>query len=103
MRHAGGVRIDHALGLARLWVVPDGASAAHGAYLTFPIEDMLRLIALESHRHCAIVLTENLGTIPNGCQDRLGPPPCSACGCCGSSGITTVLPRRVSGPRVPPR
>lgn len=71
MRHAGGVRIDHALGLARLWVVPDGASADHGAYISFPIEDMLRLIALESHRHRAIVLAEDLGTIPDGFQDRL--------------------------------
>ena len=71
MRHAGGVRIDHALGLARLWVVPDGASAADGAYLAFPLDDMLRLIALESHRNRAIVLGEDLGTIPDGFQDRL--------------------------------
>ena len=71
MRHAGGVRIDHALGLARLWVVPEGGSAADGAYISFPIEDMLRLIALESHRHRAIVLAEDLGTIPEGFQDRL--------------------------------
>ena len=71
MRHAGGVRIDHALGLARLWVVPDGGSAADGAYISFPIEDMLWLIALESQRHRAIVLAEDLGTIPEGFQDRL--------------------------------
>ncbi len=71
MRHAGGVRIDHALGLARLWVVPDGASAAHGAYISFPIDDMLRLIAIESHRHRAIVLAEDLGTVPDGFQERL--------------------------------
>jgi len=71
MRHAGGVRIDHALGLSRLWVVPDGASAADGAYISFPIDDMLRLIALESHRHRAIVLAEDLGTIPDGFQERL--------------------------------
>ena len=71
MRHAGGVRIDHALGLARLWVVPDGASAADGAYLTFPLDDMLRLIALESVRNRTIVMGEDLGTIPEGFQDRL--------------------------------
>lgn len=71
MRHAGGVRIDHALGLARLWVVPDGAPAADGAYIAFPVTDMLRLIALESHRNRAIVLGEDLGTIPDGFQDRL--------------------------------
>ena len=47
MRHAGGVRIDHALGLRRLWIVPDGVEAREGAYLAFPQADMLRLIALE--------------------------------------------------------
>ena len=71
MRHAGGVRIDHALGLARLWVVPDGASAADGAYVAFPTEDLLRLIALESSRHQSVVLGEDLGTIPDGFQDRM--------------------------------
>ena len=71
MRHAGGVRIDHALGLARLWVVPEGASAREGAYLTYPLEDLLRLIALESSRNRAIVLGEDLGTIPDGFQQRL--------------------------------
>ncbi|MBV8915175.1 MAG: 4-alpha-glucanotransferase, partial [Acetobacteraceae bacterium] len=48
MRHAGGVRIDHALGLRRLWVVPDGLEAKDGAYLSMPQVDLLRLIALES-------------------------------------------------------
>ncbi len=71
LRHAGGVRIDHAMGLQRLWVVPDGASAADGAYLQFPVEDMLRLVALESHRHRAVVLGEDLGTLPDGFHERL--------------------------------
>ena len=72
MRHAGGIRIDHALGLARLWVVPDGASAKEGAYLGFPLHDMLRLVALESVRNQAVVMGEDLGTIPEGFQDQLG-------------------------------
>jgi 4-alpha-glucanotransferase len=71
MRHAGGVRIDHALGLRRLWVIPEGQEATDGAYLAFPQTDLLRLIALESHRHRAIVLGEDLGTIPPGFQDEL--------------------------------
>ena len=71
MRHAGGVRIDHAMGLARLWVVPDGASARDGAYLHFPLEDMLRLVALESHRMRAVVLGEDLGTVPEGFTEKL--------------------------------
>jgi 4-alpha-glucanotransferase len=69
--HCGGVRIDHVLGLARLWLVPDGATSAEGAYLRYPMEDMLRLIALESHRHRAIVIGEDLGTVPAGFDTRL--------------------------------
>jgi 4-alpha-glucanotransferase len=71
MRHAGGIRIDHAMGLRRLWLVPEGASSADGAYLSYPLEDMLRLIALESARHRAIVIAEDLGTVPPGFSDRL--------------------------------
>ncbi|MEN3363868.1 MAG: 4-alpha-glucanotransferase [Burkholderiales bacterium] len=69
--HAGGVRIDHVLGLARMWLVPNGASPDQGAYLRYPIEDLLRLIALESWRHRAIVIGEDLGTVPEGFGDRL--------------------------------
>ncbi|SDA15477.1 4-alpha-glucanotransferase [Sphingomonas sp. NFR15] len=64
--HAGGIRIDHALGLRRLWVVPEGASPTEGAYLTMPMTDMLRLLALESQRAQAIVIGEDLGTVPEG-------------------------------------
>lgn len=71
MRNAGGVRIDHALGLRRLWVVPDGHESRDGAYLAFPQTDMLRLIALESHRSRTVVVGEDLGTIPPGFQDEL--------------------------------
>jgi 4-alpha-glucanotransferase len=69
MRDAGGVRIDHAMGLSRLWVVPDGAKASEGTYLTYPFEDLLRLTALESWRHKAIVIGEDLGTVPPGFRD----------------------------------
>ena len=71
MAHAGGMRIDHAMGLNRLWVIPDGATGAEGAYLSFPERDLLRLIRLESFRNRAIVLAEDLGTVPEGFQDRL--------------------------------
>jgi 4-alpha-glucanotransferase len=70
-RHAGGVRIDHAMGLTRLWLIPDGASPADGAYLTYPCEDLLRLIRLESHRRRAVIIAEDLGTVPGGFQDDL--------------------------------
>ena len=71
MRHAGGVRIDHAMGIARLWVVPEGQTAEHGSYLAFPEDDLRRLIKLESVRNRAIVLAEDLGTVPEGFQSRL--------------------------------
>lgn len=64
LAHAGGVRIDHILGLGRMWLVPKGKQASEGVYLSYPIQEMLSLIALEAHRHDAIVVGENLGTVP---------------------------------------
>lgn len=71
MRHAGGIRIDHALGLRRLWVVPNGASPLDGAYLRQPEAALLRLIALESVRAGAIVIGEDLGVVPPGLREAL--------------------------------
>lgn len=71
LRHAGGVRIDHALGLARLWVIPDGAPASAGAYLRYPMDDLLALIALESRRANAVVIGEDLGVVPEGLRATL--------------------------------
>ncbi len=69
--HAGGVRIDHVLGLTRMWLVPEGADPQEGAYLRYPFDDLLRLVALESWRHRAIVIGEDLGTVPEGLPERL--------------------------------
>jgi 4-alpha-glucanotransferase len=71
MQYAGGVRIDHAMGLRRLWVLPAGASPADGVYLSYPVHDLLRLIALESWLHHAIVIGEDLGTVPQGFHAQL--------------------------------
>jgi 4-alpha-glucanotransferase len=70
-QYAGGMRIDHVLGLFRLWLVPEGGSACDGVYLHYPTDDLIRLISLESHRHRAIVIGEDLGTVPQGTSNRL--------------------------------
>ncbi|WP_268796577.1 4-alpha-glucanotransferase [Pseudomonas huanghezhanensis] len=69
--HAGGLRIDHVMGLQRLWVVPLGSPANEGAYLNYPLDDMLRLLCLESWKHKAVVLGEDLGTVPEGLHEKL--------------------------------
>lgn len=71
MRHAGGVRIDHIMSLQRLWVVPEGEDATQGAYMAWPLDDLLRLVALESHRHGTVVIGEDLGTVPYGFRERM--------------------------------
>lgn len=63
LHSAGGIRIDHVAGMERLWLIPEGASAAEGAYLAYPRHELLGLIALEATRHHAIVIGENLGTV----------------------------------------
>jgi 4-alpha-glucanotransferase len=70
-RNAGGLRLDHVLGLRRLWLVPQGASPAEGCYLSYPFEDLLQLVKLESARHKAVVIGEDLGTVPEGFRPKL--------------------------------
>lgn len=70
LKPAGGVRIDHILGLARLWLVP-GNVPAEGVYLRYPLADMLRLVALEAWRHEAVAIGEDLGTVPEGMGEAL--------------------------------
>lgn len=71
MRDRGGVRIDHILGLKRMWLVPRGADATCGAYLRYPMRELLDLLALASWRHRAIVIGEDLGVVPPGFRQRL--------------------------------
>jgi 4-alpha-glucanotransferase len=71
MKHCGALRIDHVLGLLRLWWIPEGEGATKGAYMYYPVEDMLAILALESHRMQCSVIGEDLGTVPDEMVDIL--------------------------------
>lgn len=94
LAHAGGIRIDHVMGLRRLWVIPPGGEQRDGAYLNYPQEDLMRLLALESWRHRAIVLGEDLGTVPEGFRPLLAER--------GILGMRVLLFEQDAGGRFPP-
>jgi len=71
LRHAGGVRIDHVMGLFRLWWVPQGAGAAEGTYVSYDSDAMLGVLALEAVRAGALVVGEDLGTVEDRVRDAL--------------------------------
>jgi 4-alpha-glucanotransferase len=71
MRYAGAVRLDHVLGLNRLYLVPSGHGAGEGAYVQMPFASLLAVVAIESARHRCIAIGEDLGTVPEGFREQL--------------------------------
>jgi 4-alpha-glucanotransferase len=63
LRHAGGVRVDHVIGLFRLWWIPAGHPPTDGTYLRYDHEAMIGILALEAHRANALVVGEDVGTV----------------------------------------
>lgn len=72
LRHAGGIRIDHVMGLFRLWWVPEGNTADRGAYVSYDAQAMLAVLAAEAHRAGAVVVGEDLGTVQPAVREALG-------------------------------
>ena len=71
LRNAGALRIDHAMALWQLFLVPEGASPAEGTHLRFPFQDMVQVLAELSQRHKAVVIGEDLGFVPRGFRSAM--------------------------------
>ncbi|HET7124217.1 MAG TPA: 4-alpha-glucanotransferase, partial [Bradyrhizobium sp.] len=71
MRYAGAIRLDHVLGLKRLYLVPHGFAADNGVYVQMPFEALLAATALESAAHRCVVIGEDLGTVPEGFREQI--------------------------------
>ncbi|AWX13766.1 4-alpha-glucanotransferase [Mergibacter septicus] len=71
MQNCGALRIDHIMSLLRLWWLNANDSAKNGAYIGYPVDDLIAIIALESHRHQCLIIGEDLGTVPKAIISKL--------------------------------
>ncbi len=71
MKHAGCSRLDHVLQLARLYMIPHGKSGRDGAFLYYPVDDMMAIVALESHRNKCMLIGEDIGCLPPGFREKM--------------------------------
>jgi 4-alpha-glucanotransferase len=71
MKASGALRIDHAMALLRLWWVHNEDDASEGVYVNYPVDDLLAILALESQRNQALVIGEDLGTVPEAIREKL--------------------------------
>jgi 4-alpha-glucanotransferase len=96
LRHAGGVRIDHIIGLFRLWWIPQGQAPTEGTYVRYNHEAMIGIVALEAYRAMALVVGEDLGTVEPWVRDYL-----RARGVLGTSILWFELDRNGTGGPLP--
>ncbi len=95
LRHSGGLRIDHVIGLFRLWWIPDGMPASAGTYVRYDHHAMVNILVLEAHRGGAVIVGEDLGTVEPWVRSFLAER--------GVLGTTILWFERAHGELIPPQ